>query len=112
MNNVNDRSDGEYPYKKIDDKQKTLSEIRDEIADKYGEETKQYPKLYPRDDFYAGFDAGIEEMKKRAQGLVIELECALKYLEPTYKNSEKHEPEVCMIECFKKALEAYKKGTE
>lgn len=91
------------------DKLKTLSEIRDELADKY------FPgegRIHSNEAFRNGFDQGVAEMKKRAQGLVIELECALKYLEPTYKNSEKHEPEVCMIECFKKALEAYRKSVE
>lgn len=46
-------------------KQKTLSEIRDELA---------FKNACHEDDFMEGFDAGVAEMKKRAEALVEMLE--------------------------------------
>lgn len=42
-------------------KQKTLSEIRNELA---------FKNACHEDDFMEGFDAGVAEMKKRAQRLI------------------------------------------
>lgn len=53
---------------------KRLEELRDKVADEYGEREKKYPKLFPRDDFNAGFNAAIAELMPRVERLVEALE--------------------------------------
>lgn len=84
------------------DKQKTLNEIRDELAAEYQMHIRASDDDH-EPTFKNGFDAGVEEMKKRAQGLYDAYEKANKIWAETG-----HFP-VVIVES---AMETYRKSAD
>ncbi len=70
-----------------------LEKLRDQEAEKYGEQFKVYPKCYPREDFNAGWDARDKIAQEHTAKLVEALEFYAKHesviKEAYHSNDEK-----------------------
>lgn len=53
---------------------KLLEKKRDELALSFFRETKVYPDMCPRDDFYAGFDAAFKELEPIIASLISDMQ--------------------------------------
>ncbi len=89
------------------DKQKTLSEIRDESADHYTDVElcgRSIDEEHVHTSFLKGFDAAVLEMKKRAEGLVTSHKAIAESLRKEYLFG--------IANVLDSALEAYRKSVE